>query len=101
MKSRASFGQSNSDAVVSGRDGMDMQSAYGTKPSQHRPRMLVHCLGLSLADVHEYCNRSVSVRQLFRILRGRQEPTLFERKALAHALSRAVQERPEVLFNSV
>lgn len=72
--------------------------ALSQAPSVKRVRQLVAWLGLSLNELSEYCNRSVPIANLTLILRGRQIPSAFERKALGHAISRAVHERAEILF---
>ncbi len=65
-----------------------------------RARLLVDWLGLSLSDLYEYCNHSVSIPQFFRILQRRQSASPFERKALVLALCKALQGRPEALFEA-
>lgn len=66
--------------------------------STERARLLVNWLGLSLNDLYEYSNHSVSIPQFFRILRRKQRPSSFERKALVHALCKGLQSRSEALF---
>jgi len=59
---------------------------------------LVQLLGLSLAELSDYCNRAVPKGRLFLILSGMQRPTPFEQRAMVEALRRALREREARLF---
>ncbi len=61
-----------------------------------RPRrlnLLVRALGLTMREISDAANRSISRSQIWLVLRGLRRPTPFEQKAIGMGIVRCLQKR--------